>query len=139
MLMFLMMLLSLLLTVRLVLSHPLQGGAVAKLVGLRLLREAPEWPPPALRVVCFATPAVGNNALAGLVETAGWGEYFKTYVLPGVFVCFVCVWGGGGRMSSTQVQGMCKMLRYAVSKQAEENTSKRAAWCACGSSLMQLD
>jgi hypothetical protein len=60
-----------------------QGGAVAKLVGLRLLREAPEWPPPALRVVCFATPAVGNNALAGLVEAAGWGEYFKTYVLPG--------------------------------------------------------
>jgi hypothetical protein len=60
-----------------------QGGAVAKLVGLRLLRQAPEWPPPSLRVVCFATPAVGNNALATLVEEAGWGQYFRTYILPG--------------------------------------------------------
>lgn len=57
---------------------------MAKLAGLRLLREAPQWPPPSLRVVCFATPAVGNNALASLVEAAGWGDYFKTYVLPGM-------------------------------------------------------
>jgi len=67
----------------------LQGGAVAKLVGLRLLRQAPEWPPPSLRVVCFATPAVGNNALATLVEEAGWGKYFRD-VHPARSVLLVC-------------------------------------------------
>ncbi|KAF8058465.1 hypothetical protein HT031_005589 [Scenedesmus sp. PABB004] len=67
---------------RLVLCGHSLGGAVAKLAGLRLLRDAPQWPPPALRVVCFATPAVGSDALARLVEQAGWGQYFRTYVLP---------------------------------------------------------
>jgi hypothetical protein len=56
---------------------------VAKLAGLRLLRASPAWPPPSLRVICFATPAVGNDALARLVEQAGWGRFFKTYVMPG--------------------------------------------------------
>lgn len=60
-----------------------QGGAVAKLAGLRLLRGAPAWPPPDLRVICFATPAVGNDALAALVEAAGWGRHFTSYALPG--------------------------------------------------------
>lgn len=56
---------------------------MAKLAGLRLLRASPAWPPPSLRVICFATPAVGNDALARLVEQAGWGRFFKTYVMPG--------------------------------------------------------
>jgi pimeloyl-ACP methyl ester carboxylesterase len=58
------------------------GGAVAKLCTLRLLREQPEWPPPRVRCITFATPAVGNSALAELVEAAGWATFFKTYVLP---------------------------------------------------------
>jgi hypothetical protein len=74
-----------------------QGGAVAKLVGLRLLRASPSWAPPDLRVICFATPAVGNDALARLVERAGWGGFFKTYVLPGVWArVWLRVYGGGG-------------------------------------------
>jgi hypothetical protein len=56
---------------------------VAKLATLRLLRELPEWPAPRLKCVCFATPAVGNSALADLVKNAGWGIYFRTYFLPG--------------------------------------------------------
>lgn len=71
------------------------GGAVAKLCALRLLRELPEWPtPPALRCYCFATPAVGNAALAELVASAGWASFFKTYYLPGAAaVAFNClVW-----------------------------------------------
>ncbi len=59
------------------------GGAVAKLATLRLLRELPDWPAPKIKCLCFATPAVGNGALADLVETAGWGGYFKTYFTPG--------------------------------------------------------
>ncbi|KIY97007.1 hypothetical protein MNEG_10957 [Monoraphidium neglectum] len=58
------------------------GGAVAKLCALRLLREQPEWPPPRMRCITFATPAVGNSALAELVEAAGWASYFQTYILP---------------------------------------------------------
>lgn len=56
---------------------------MAKLCALRLLRELPGLPPPALRCICFATPAMGNGALADLVEHAGWSAFFKTYFLPG--------------------------------------------------------
>jgi hypothetical protein len=38
--------------------------------------------PPHLRCITFATPAIGNAALAELVETAGWGGYFRNYALP---------------------------------------------------------
>jgi hypothetical protein len=61
------------------------GGAVAKLCALRLLREQPEWPPPRMRCITFASPAIGNSALAELVEAAGWARYFKTFILPGGF------------------------------------------------------
>lgn len=67
---------------RLVLCGHSLGGAVAKLTALRLLRELPEWPTPALRCICFATPAVGNASLASLVRDAGWASHFKTYFLP---------------------------------------------------------
>lgn len=56
---------------------------MAKLCALRLLREQPEWPPPRMRCITFATPSIGNSALAELVEAAGWAQYFKTYILPG--------------------------------------------------------
>lgn len=59
------------------------GGAVAKLSALRLLRDLPEWPAPRIKCMCFATPAIGNAALADLVKNAGWGGHFKTYFLPG--------------------------------------------------------
>ncbi len=59
------------------------GGAVAKLCALRLLRQLPDVRPDRLRCVAFATPAVGNAALAELVESAGWGSHFLTFFLPG--------------------------------------------------------
>jgi predicted lipase len=71
------------------------GGAVAKLCTLRLLRKLPEWPPPQLRCICFAAPAVGNSALAKAVEEAGWDSFFKTYALPGGRAEGVCGWVGG--------------------------------------------
>ncbi len=59
------------------------GGAVAKLCTLSLLRELPDTPTPhQLRCIAFATPAVGNSALARLVDTAGWSPYFSTFYLP---------------------------------------------------------
>ena len=68
---------------RLVLCGHSLGGAVAKLSTLRLLRDLPEWPAPRVKCMCFATPAVGNAALADLVENAGWASAFKTFFLPG--------------------------------------------------------
>lgn len=62
------------------------GGAVAKLSALRLLRDLPEWPAPRIKCMCFATPAIGNAALADLVKNAGWGSHFKTYFLPGAMI-----------------------------------------------------
>ena len=56
---------------------------MAKLSTLRLLRELPEWPAPRVKCMCFATPAVGNAALADLVKNAGWAGAFKTFFLPG--------------------------------------------------------
>lgn len=67
---------------RLVLCGHSLGGAVAKLCTLRLLRELPDWPRPRVRCVAFATPAVGNAALAELVESAGWASHFTSYYLP---------------------------------------------------------
>ncbi|EFJ53181.1 hypothetical protein VOLCADRAFT_86206 [Volvox carteri f. nagariensis] len=67
---------------RLVLCGHSLGGAVAKLCTLRLLRELPDWPRPRVRCIAFATPAVGNAALAELVESAGWAGHFATYYLP---------------------------------------------------------
>ncbi|GFR43454.1 hypothetical protein Agub_g4537 [Astrephomene gubernaculifera] len=67
---------------RLVLCGHSLGGAVAKLCTLRLLRELPDWPRPRVRCISFATPAVGNAALAEMVENAGWAGHFATYYLP---------------------------------------------------------
>lgn len=49
----------------------------------RLLRELPDFPAPRLRCVAYATPAIGNSALADFVEEAGWAGYFSSYFLPG--------------------------------------------------------
>ena len=68
---------------RLVLCGHSLGGAVAKISTLRLLRDLPEWPAPRVKCICFATPAIGNAALADLVKSAGWASYFRTYFLPG--------------------------------------------------------
>lgn len=68
---------------RMVLCGHSLGGAVAKLCTLHLLRQLPSQPSPdELRCICFATPAVGNTALARLVESKGWAQYFSTYFLP---------------------------------------------------------
>ncbi len=68
---------------------------MAKLSALRLLRELPEWPAPRLRCVCFATPAVGNSALAELVTNAGWSHHFRSYYLPGEYIHLVGMEIGG--------------------------------------------
>eukprot|EP00198_Chlamydomonas_reinhardtii_P006846 XP_001696182.1 triacylglycerol lipase-like protein [Chlamydomonas reinhardtii] len=67
---------------RLVLCGHSLGGAVAKLCTLRLLRELPDWPRPRVRCIAFATPAVGNAALAEMVANAGWADHFASYYLP---------------------------------------------------------
>jgi hypothetical protein len=68
---------------RLVLCGHSLGGAVAELVTLRLLAAAPTLPGPSrLRCVSFGTPALGNAALAQMVESKGWGAYFSSYALP---------------------------------------------------------
>jgi hypothetical protein len=56
---------------------------VAKLCTIRLLKDIPDWPPPNLQCFCFAAPAVGNAALAELVESSGWSDYIHSYLMPG--------------------------------------------------------
>ncbi|KAK9844196.1 hypothetical protein WJX81_007745 [Elliptochloris bilobata] len=60
------------------------GGAVAQLCALDLLQAAQGSgaPPPRVSSVGFATPAVGNAALAERVAARGWGGRFVTYLLP---------------------------------------------------------
>ena len=59
------------------------GGAVAQLCALRLLQQLP--PPEArnVSVITFASPAVGNQALARAVQQAGWQDNFKSFLMPG--------------------------------------------------------
>lgn len=59
------------------------GGAVAQLCALDLLQAAGAGAPPDVSCVGFATPAVGNAALAAHIAARGWGRRFVTYLLPG--------------------------------------------------------
>lgn len=56
---------------------------MATLATLRLLSTlgCPP-PPPALRCICYGMPPLGDAALAALVDTRGWGPYFRSYALP---------------------------------------------------------
>lgn len=59
------------------------GGAVAQLCTLDLLQAAGPGAPPNVSCVGFATPAVGNAALAAHIAACGWERRFVTYLLPG--------------------------------------------------------
>ena len=59
------------------------GGAVAQLCALDLLQAAGAGAPPDVSCVGFATPAVGNAALAAHIAARGWDRRFVTYLLPG--------------------------------------------------------
>ena len=59
------------------------GGAVATLSAIRLLSMLPKYLHSTVACIGFATPPVGNQALADAVELAGWDECITNYVLPG--------------------------------------------------------
>ncbi|GAB4813311.1 hypothetical protein N2152v2_000357 [Parachlorella kessleri] len=67
---------------RLVLSGHSLGGAVATLSAIRLLSTLPQYLHSTVACIGFATPPVGNQALADAVELAGWDECIANYVLP---------------------------------------------------------
>ncbi len=58
---------------------------MAKLCGLRLLRQLPPAAAAAgcVRCMAFGAPALGNAALARLVASRGWERHFYSLTLPG--------------------------------------------------------
>ncbi len=58
------------------------GGAVATLCTLRLLQQLPAPLHNTVTCYAFATPAIGNRALAHMVRARGWEERIKNYVTP---------------------------------------------------------
>lgn len=63
------------------------GGAVALLCTLDLLHSLGEEANPNLACVGFATPAVGNAALADYIKQKGWHHYITNYLVPGQRPC----------------------------------------------------
>ena len=59
------------------------GGAVALLCTLDLLQQLGSHANPAVACVGFATPAVGNMALAEHVSRQGWDKHITNYLVPG--------------------------------------------------------
>ncbi len=67
------------------------GGAVAMLCTIRLLQHLPESQQDNVKCIGFATPPIGNGALAALVKQAGWDRCLQNIMLPGaVYIC-MCV------------------------------------------------
>ena len=62
------------------------GGAVAELCTLDLLHSFLGDSPPDVNAIGFATPAVGNEALAKYVRRQGWQSRLRTYLLPGSYL-----------------------------------------------------
>ena len=65
-----------------------QGASVAEICALDLLFHAARKGNSrklALKVVGFAAPAIGNQALADFVKQHGWHQYMTNYILPGRF------------------------------------------------------
>lgn len=56
---------------------------MASLCALRLLQQLPPSEAANVRVMAFASPAVGNQALARAVRQSGWQDCFATFLLPG--------------------------------------------------------
>lgn len=56
---------------------------MATLCTIRLLAALPSEAGERVSCIGFATPPMGNAALAAAVEEAGWGERITNYVLPG--------------------------------------------------------
>ncbi|KAA6417845.1 MAG: lipase class 3 family [Trebouxia sp. A1-2] len=67
---------------RLVLTGHSLGGAIALLCTLDLLHSLVDEPNLKLTCVGFATPAVGNAALAEYVKNKGWQKYITNYLVP---------------------------------------------------------
>lgn len=67
---------------RLVLTGHSLGGAIALLCTLDLLHSLEDESHPSVTCVGFATPAVGNAALAEYVKENGWQKYITNYLVP---------------------------------------------------------
>lgn len=63
------------------------GGAVAEICALDLLHAAEGANLPDVKAIGFATPAIGNAALARMVQRRGWDRRLFNYLLPGTIPC----------------------------------------------------
>ena len=74
------------------------GASVAEISALDLLHSAAQnsEPEPNLKVIGFAAPAIGNQALADFVRQHGWHKHIQNYVLPGLLIeqilLIKCLW-----------------------------------------------
>lgn len=57
---------------------------MAQLCALRLLQQLPSSEAGNVSVITFASPAVGNQALARAVQQAGWQDNFRSFLMPGL-------------------------------------------------------
>lgn len=56
---------------------------MAHLTAVRLLATLPGVGPPPVQAIGFATPNVGNEALAQLVQERGWDAHITNFLVPG--------------------------------------------------------
>lgn len=62
------------------------GGSVAEICVLDLLHDCAKGSEPDIKAIGFATPAIGNQALADLVVKHGWQKHLTSYLLPGKYL-----------------------------------------------------
>ena len=51
----------------------------------------------------FATPAVGNAALADYAKAKGWDRFITNYLVPGMTACMCCCCSGKCKKISGKV------------------------------------
>ena len=99
------------------------GASVAEISALDLLYSAAQnsEPEPNLKVIGFAAPAIGNQALADFVRQHGWHKHIQNYVLPGLLRKYIL------QSCSYHACESCRLLLFNAGNQ--QCRCVRLIWC----------